>query len=191
MGWAAALLVLVAADRSADAARPDFEVRIREQAVETLVRAIFPLRHEIGIPSLGLSMATVFLDDPNVRIDTTGVVLRAEMTVRSANAEASGPASFVFRPRYDARRRGLTFDLVESRADLSSGGRKFGAIDLSWVASELFVPTGQWIESETGAVWVDLVPSVRLRRGEIIVYGSLQARKARRAPLAQDASPEG
>lgn len=178
MGWAAALLICVAF-RPAAEARPDLEIRVQERAVETVTRAIFPLRHEIGIPAMGLAMATVTLRNPRVRIDTAGVHVRTEMTVRSAAAQAVGPATFLFRPRYDARRQGLMFDLVQSRADLNAGGRRLGAVDLSWVSSEMFFPTGQWIDGGNGPVWIDLAPEVRLRPGEIIIYGRLRARQGR------------
>ena len=180
MGCAAALLVCAAVCPAADA-RPDVEIRVQERAVETMARALFPLRHEIGLPALGLSMATVTLSDPRVRVDGSGIQMRAQMAVQSGAAEISGPAEFLFRPRYDPRRRGLVFDLVESRADLNTRATRLGSVDLSWVTSELFLPTGQWIDSESGPVWIDLAPEVRLRRGEIIIYGRLQARRGRAA----------
>jgi hypothetical protein len=181
MGWAAALLVVLSANGADAASRPDFELRVRQQAVERLVRAVFPMDHELGIPPLGVSMGVVTLSDPRVRIESHGVILRTRMTARSGRAEAVGPARFVFRPRYDPERRGLCFDLIESEADLAMGGRRLGTLDLSWVASALFIPTGQWIQSETGPLWLEFTPEARLRPGEIILYGRIRVKKGRPA----------
>ena len=186
MGWAAAILLVIVC-APASAAGRDVELRIGEKAAQALVSGMFPLRHEARLAggiSLGL---TLHLTNPRLTIRPDGIVVTATLTLTGAGRRASGPARFVLVPRYDARERILHFDVTESRADLRSGNLALEQVDLSWIATDLFIPLAQWVDGGTGPSHVSLVPTVRLNPGEMVLRGRVEVRKPRAASASADA----